>query len=80
MMSEPYLEVEMSTIKHARVAKTKIKAGALLTIDEVAALLSIAPSTVHKLPLPSVRISRNLRFDPADVVSLVEKCKEPIVA
>jgi len=64
----------------ARAAREKIDAGALLTIKEVAAVLSVDPMTVHKLPIPSIRMSRNLRFDPKDVIQLIESSKEPTLA
>lgn len=58
-------------------ARAKIAAGGLMTLQEVAALLDVASSTVHGLPLPSIRIGRSLRFDPQDVCLLIEICREP---
>jgi predicted DNA-binding transcriptional regulator AlpA len=52
----------------------------LLTLAEVANLLDLAPATVHRLPLPSIRLGRSLRFDPIDVEKLIEASKEPIAA
>jgi hypothetical protein len=49
------------------------------TIIETAAWLSVAPSTVHRLPLPSIRLGKSLRFDPADVRRLIESSKEPAI-
>jgi len=66
-------------IQHAARAAQKLEQGILLTIEEVSALLSVPPTTVHKLPLPSIRLVRNLRFDPRDVIKLIEACKEPVV-
>jgi len=63
----------------ANEAARKLAAGALLTLDEVAALLDLAPLTVHRLPLPTVRLGRSLRFDPADVRQLIESSKEPVL-
>lgn len=62
-----------------RSARRKIEAGGLMTIQEVAALLDVAPSTVHALPLPSIRLGRNLRFDPQTVCRLIGMCIEPVV-
>lgn len=58
-------------------ARVKIAAGGLMTIAEVAALFDVSPSTVHALPLPSIRIGRSLRFDPQAVCLLIELCGEP---
>ncbi len=60
-------------------ARAKIAAGGLMTLQEVAALLDVAESTVHSLPLPSIRLGRSLRFDPQDVCRLIEICREPVV-
>ena len=65
-----------ATKDHAKTAAQKIATGVLMTIDEVAALLDVAPTTVHRLPLSSIRIGRSLRFDPKDVQLLIEDCKE----
>lgn len=59
-------------------AAIKIANGALLTLDEVAARLAVAPATVHRLPLPSIRLGRNLRFDPRDVAALVASSREAV--
>jgi predicted DNA-binding transcriptional regulator AlpA len=74
------METEFSTgIAHS--ATKKIESGSvLLTIDEVAALLDLTPATVHRLPLPTIRLGRSLRFAPADVRRLIDSCKEPVVA
>jgi hypothetical protein len=64
----------------ASVASKKVTSGALLTLSEVAAMLAVAPQTVHALPIQSIRLGRSLRFDPVDVKRLIKKCKEPIAA
>lgn len=61
-------------------AAQKVATGALLKLDEVAALLGVAPTTVHTLPLASIRLGRSLRFDPQDVRRLIDSCREPAVA
>lgn len=61
-------------------AAIKIANGALLTLDEVAARLAVAPATVHRLPLPSIRLGRNLRFDPRDIAALVASSREAVTA
>lgn len=61
-------------------AAEKVAAGTLLNINETAAFLGVAPGTVHALPLPSIRLGKLLRFDPADVRRLIESCKEPTLA
>jgi hypothetical protein len=62
----------------AKSARQKIETGALMTLKEVAAIFDLSPITVHRLPLPSIRIGRALRFDPKDVCFLIESCKEPV--
>ncbi|WP_161993279.1 helix-turn-helix domain-containing protein [Lacisediminimonas profundi] len=64
----------------AQSAETKLRTGALLDIQEVAAKLDVSHSTVHRLPLPSIRIGKQLRFDPKDVQRLIEAGREPIAA
>jgi len=64
----------------ARVAAEKMESGAFLAADEVTALLDISISTLHRLPLQSLRIGRQLRYDPRDVQRLIEKSREPIAA
>lgn len=59
-------------------AALKMQTGGLLTLSEVAALLDITPAAVHKLPLPSIRLGRLLRFDPVDVGLLIASSKEPV--
>lgn len=72
--------MENAIIKNAGIsASEKVAAGSLLTLTETAAWLSVAPSTVHRLPLPSIRLGKSLRFDPADVRRLIEACKEPAI-
>jgi len=39
----------------------------LLTIDEVARLLSVSTKTVRRLRIPCVRLGRLLRYRPSDV-------------
>lgn len=63
----------------ALAAVEKLKTGAFMRLDEVAALFDVAPITVHKLPLPSIRLGRSLRFDPTDVRQLIEDSKEEVV-
>lgn len=60
-------------------AALKMQTGGLLTLAEVAALLDVGSSTVHKMPLSSIRLGRSLRFDPVDVGSLIAACKEPTI-
>jgi hypothetical protein len=72
--------MENATIKNACMsASEKVASGSLLTLTETAAWLSVAPSTVHRLPLPSIRLGKSLRFDPADVRRLIDACKEPAI-
>jgi hypothetical protein len=61
-------------------AAAKMATGSLMTLGEVAAMLDVAPQTVHGLPLASIRLGRVLRFDPKDVRSLIARSKEPAVA
>lgn len=63
----------------AATAMRKVSLGVLLTLEETAALLDVAPMTVHRLPLPCIRIGRQYRFDPADVRQLIESSKEPVL-
>lgn len=67
-------------VDQAKVAVQKLTSGALMRLDEVAALLDVAPITVHRLHLPSIRLGRQLRFDPKDVKHLIESSKEPAIA
>lgn len=60
-------------------ARGKIAAGGLMTLSEVAALYGLSQSTVHALPLPSIRLGRSLRYDPLDVCRLINLCREPVV-
>jgi hypothetical protein len=70
----------MSNLELSESAASKLLTGALLTIDEVSAMLSVGPMTIHRLPLPSIRLGRSLRFDPQDVKNLIQHCKEPVIA
>lgn len=70
----------MKSNELAEQAMQKMQTGALLTLQEVAAMLDIAPQTVHSLPLESIRLGRALRFDPADLRRLINGCKEPVLA
>lgn len=63
-----------STLRES--ATTKMQSGGLLTLDEVATLFDVAPAVVHKLPLPSIRLGRALRFDPVDVSRVIATSKE----
>jgi hypothetical protein len=60
----------------AKMATDKLISGAFLKLEEVAALLDVTPLTVHRLPLPSFRLGRVLRFDPQDVRRLIAQSKE----
>ena len=64
----------------AKKAAEKMASGSLMTIEEVAARLSVSPVTVHRLPLPSIRIGRLLRFDPKDVEAFLDRSREALVA
>lgn len=64
----------------AQSAKQKMATGALMTLGEVAVMLDVAPATVHRLQLPSLRIGKSLRFDPRDLRRFIEICKEPVAA
>lgn len=64
----------------ARSAEVKLRTGALLDINEVMAKLDVSHATVHRLPLPSIRIGKQLRFDPKDLQRLIEAGREPIAA
>jgi predicted DNA-binding transcriptional regulator AlpA len=64
----------------AQSATQKLATGALMTLNEVAAKLDLSHSTIHRLPLPSIRIGRSLRYDPQDVRRLIDSSKEPILA
>lgn len=64
---------------NAASAANKVSTGALMRITEVAAMLDIAPATVHALALPSIRIGRSLRFDPRDVSQLIANGREPVI-
>lgn len=59
-------------------AEEKIASDRLMTLAEVAAKLDVSPSTVHRLPLPSIRVGHVLRFDPRDVCRLIEASKEAV--
>jgi len=61
-------------------AAVKMANGALLTLEETAARLAVAPATVHRLPLPSIRLGRSLRFDPRDVAALIAASREAVAA
>lgn len=62
----------------AKTANQKLASGALLSLEEVAALFDVAPATVHRLPLLSIRLGRQYRFDPKDVTRLINENKEAI--
>lgn len=62
----------------SRSASEKIADGNLMTLAEVAAKLDVSLMTVHRLPLPSIRMGKVLRFDPKDVCRFIEECKEAI--
>lgn len=73
------MQAETDTSK-AQAAETKIRTGTLMNIEEVAAKLDVSLSTVHRLALPSIRIGRLLRYDPRDVLHLIQSSKEPVLA
>jgi predicted DNA-binding transcriptional regulator AlpA len=73
------MQAETHTSK-AQAAETKIRTGTLMNIEEVAAKLDVSLSTVHRLALPSIRIGRLLRYDPSDVLHLIQSSKEPTAA
>lgn len=64
----------------AQAASRKVSTGTLMRLREVAALLDVAPATIHSLELPSIRIGKSLRFDPIDVRKLIETCREPVIS
>lgn len=68
--------MDLKTAELAASAAIKMANGALMTIEEVGARLSISPMTVHRMPLPSIRLGRSLRFDPIDVAGLVAASRE----
>lgn len=72
-MDAPVLETP------AQAACRKVATGALMRLKEVAALLDVAPATIHALELPSIRIGKSLRFDPVDVRKLIETNKEAVI-
>lgn len=39
----------------------------LLTVEDVAAWLRIAPKRVYELPIRKTKVGRSVRYDPADV-------------
>lgn len=71
--------MDLNTAQLAASAAIKMANGSLMTIDEVGARLSIAPATVHRMPLPSIRLGRSLRFDPRDVTRLIAGSREETV-
>lgn len=72
--------MDLNTAELAASAAIKMANGALMTIEEVGARLSISPMTVHRMPLPSIRLGRSLRFDPIDVAELVAASREASTA
>jgi hypothetical protein len=70
--------MDINTTKLAASAAIKMDNGSLMTIEEVGARLSISPTTVHRMPLPSIRLGRSLRFDPLDVSKLIDASREAI--
>lgn len=59
-------------------ADEKLATDRLMSLAEVAAKFDVSPATVHRLPLPSIRVGRVLRFDPRDVRQLIEDSKEAV--
>lgn len=70
--------MDMTSSKLAAAAAIKMANGSLMTLEEVAARLAIAPATVHRMPLPSIRLGRSLRFDPRDVAALITASREAV--
>jgi hypothetical protein len=68
--------MDLNAAQLAASAAIKMANGSLMTIDEVGARLSISPMTVHRMPLPSIRLGRSLRFDPRDVTRLIAGSRE----
>lgn len=68
--------MDQNVAQLAASAAIKMANGALMTIEEVGARLSISPMTVHRMPLPSIRLGRSLRFDPNDVAMLIALSRE----
>lgn len=44
----------------------------LLTLEQVAELLSVSPRTVRRLRIPTVRLGRLVRYRASDVARFVE--------
>jgi excisionase family DNA binding protein len=63
------------TISEAKLAEMMARPGRLLTVRQVAEVLSVAPFTVYRLAkggeLRHVRVSNALRFEPADLAAFV---------
>lgn len=72
--------MDLKTAELAASAAIKMANGALMTIEEVGARLSISPMTVHKMPLPSIRLGRLLRFEPRAVAALIDASREATTA
>jgi hypothetical protein len=70
--------MDLNTAQLAASAAIKMANGSLMTIEEVGARLSISPMTVHRMPLPSIRLGRSLRFDPRDVAQLIDASREAV--
>ncbi len=67
-------------VVQTKAAGKKMESGAYLTLSEVSSLLDLSVSTIHRLPLPSIRLGRSLRYDPKDINRLLDSCREPIAA
>ena len=70
--------LKRSPASKAESAEIKLQTGTLMNVGEVAAKLDVCEATIHRLPLPSIRVGRSLRFDPKDVLRLIDSCREPI--
>lgn len=79
LLTEKGCTMDLNTAQLAASAAIKMANGSLMTIDEVGARLSIAPATVHRMSLPSIRLGRSLRFDPRDVSRLIAGSREETV-
>jgi hypothetical protein len=78
LLTEKESTMDLNTVQLAASAAIKMANGSLMTIEEVGARLAISPMTVHRMPLPSIRLGRSLRFDPRDVAQLIEASREAV--
>ena len=81
MASERALDLDSSaSVGRVRTHTAGVDLHRLLTIEQVAAFLSVSPKTVRRLVtgrrLPCIRLGRVLRFQQADLFRFVEARKE----